>query len=158
METIEEKQEYLRVNVLEKGYDPNAFMSFLTEKKGDDAADLNAWTFPELKATVEEFIASLQQPQPQVVEHPQVNSIQNQGDVPNAIAENKQKETETGQDNENKDNNEIDNRKEEQSFDNSIPCAKTEVTELSKCDKVTITLSFPEKVEGGLFSKGYVTY
>ena len=153
METIEEKQEYLRLNVLEKGYDPNAFMNFLTEKKGDDASDLNKWSFAELKSTVEEFIASLQQPN--VVEQPPVNIIQNEGDVPHAI-ENSKSEVEVTNQDENKDNNE--NKNEEQSFENSIPCAKTEETELSKCDKVTITLSYPEKVEGGLFSKGYVTY
>ena len=136
METIEEKQEYLRLNVLEKGYDPNAFMNFLTEKKGDDASDLNKWSFAELKLTVEEFIASLQQPN--VVEQPPVNIIQNEGDVPHAIENSKSEEEVTNQD-ENKDNNE--NKNEEQSFENNIPCAKTEETEISKCDKVTITLS-----------------
>ena len=30
----EEKQNYLRENILEKGYDPNQFVSFLQSKKG----------------------------------------------------------------------------------------------------------------------------
>ena len=64
MENLEEKQNYLRENVLEKGYDPNIFMEFLVSKKGEEAADLNVWTFDEIKATVEEFKTNYQPTNP----------------------------------------------------------------------------------------------
>jgi len=48
MET-EEKQNYLRTEILEKNYDADEFLQYLVSKKGDDAADLDLWTFDELK-------------------------------------------------------------------------------------------------------------
>lgn len=44
---IEEKQDYLRSEILEKGYDGETFAGFLAEKKGQ--VDLEAFTFEELK-------------------------------------------------------------------------------------------------------------
>lgn len=45
----EEKQNYLREEILERNYDTEAFLNFLVSKKGEDAADLDLWTFTELK-------------------------------------------------------------------------------------------------------------
>ena len=36
MDSDEEKQNYLRVNILEKGYDAEDFVAFLTTKKGEE--------------------------------------------------------------------------------------------------------------------------
>ncbi len=36
----EEKQNYLRQNILDKGYDANDFVSFLQSKKGEGASDI----------------------------------------------------------------------------------------------------------------------
>ena len=47
-ENIQEKQAYLRENVLEKAYDADEFMSFLQQKKGENGLDLNNWTMNEL--------------------------------------------------------------------------------------------------------------
>jgi hypothetical protein len=47
-EGIIEKQSFLRENILEKGYDANEFISFLTRKKVD-GADINKWTMHDLK-------------------------------------------------------------------------------------------------------------
>ena len=53
--TIEEKQEYLRQNILEKGYDANLFADYLITKKGEDGADIGAWSMEDLRKVVEEF-------------------------------------------------------------------------------------------------------
>jgi hypothetical protein len=45
----EHKQNFLREEILEKEYDPDDFLAFIVTKKGDDAADLDLWTFQELK-------------------------------------------------------------------------------------------------------------
>lgn len=45
----EAKQNYLRSEIIEKEYDPDQFLNFITSKKGEDAADLDIWTFQELK-------------------------------------------------------------------------------------------------------------
>ena len=46
----EEKQNFLRINVLEQGYDTELFVQLLVSKKGEEAADLDIWSFNELKA------------------------------------------------------------------------------------------------------------
>ena len=54
--TQEEKQNFLRETILEKGYDTNQFVQFLIDKKGEDGADVAVWSMPDLKAVVKEFI------------------------------------------------------------------------------------------------------
>ena len=54
--SIEEKQNYLRENILEKNYDTNSFIEFLKEKK-EDGDDIQNWSFPDLKQVVKEFIS-----------------------------------------------------------------------------------------------------
>ena len=52
----EEKQNFLRVKILEKGYDTNQFVQFLIDKKGENGADVSFWTMNDLKSVVREFI------------------------------------------------------------------------------------------------------
>ena len=52
----EEKQNFLREKILEKGYDTNQFVQFLIDKKGEDGADVSVWTMNDLKLVVKEFI------------------------------------------------------------------------------------------------------
>ena len=52
----EAKQNYLRENILEKGYDANVFVNFLIEKKGEGGADVSNWSLPDLQNVVKEFI------------------------------------------------------------------------------------------------------
>ena len=56
MDSEEEKQNYLRENILEKGYDAENFVLFLTEKKGDEGVNLSYWSLEELKYLVKEYI------------------------------------------------------------------------------------------------------
>ena len=52
----EEKQEYLRKNILEKGYEANSFEEFLVSKKGESAKDINNISMDELVQAVQEYI------------------------------------------------------------------------------------------------------
>ena len=54
-DSLEVKQEYLRTQILDKGYDADNFMAFLQEKKGEDGVDLSNWNISELKDAVTEF-------------------------------------------------------------------------------------------------------
>ena len=56
-EDLEQKQLYLRENILNKGYDAEDFMSFLKSKKGEIGLDLNNWSKWELEKAVTQFIA-----------------------------------------------------------------------------------------------------
>ena len=54
--TSEEKQQYLRENILDKNeIDANKFVEFLKEKKGEEGADISNWTMEDLKEVVKEF-------------------------------------------------------------------------------------------------------
>ena len=56
--TQEEKQIFLRQNILDKGYDTNSFVEFMINKKGgEEGADINNWTMSELKIVIREFIS-----------------------------------------------------------------------------------------------------
>ena len=55
----EEKQNYLRDNILDKGYNPNDFIFFLKTKKGEDGADLSNWTMEDLKNIVADFTSMI---------------------------------------------------------------------------------------------------
>ena len=54
--STEEKQNFLREKILEKGYDVNEFVQFLTEKKGEEGADVANWSMEDLIIVVNEFI------------------------------------------------------------------------------------------------------
>ena len=55
-ETMEEKQNFLRETILEKGYDVNQFIEFLIGKKGEGGADIAVWSMSDLRNVVKEFI------------------------------------------------------------------------------------------------------
>ena len=55
-ETLQ-KQNYLRENILNRGYDTNAFIDFLIGKKGEGGDDVANWSLPDLQNVVTEFIS-----------------------------------------------------------------------------------------------------
>ena len=54
--TTEEKQNFLRETILDKGYDVNQFVQFLIDKKGEGGADVAVWSMYDLQIVVKEFI------------------------------------------------------------------------------------------------------
>ena len=55
-ETLQ-KQNYLRENILDRGYDTNSFIDFLIGKKGEGGDDVANWSLPDLQNVVKEFIS-----------------------------------------------------------------------------------------------------
>ena len=53
--SIEEKQNYLRQEIIVKGYSPDEFTNFLNNVKGEKAFDLNSWSLEELYSIVKQF-------------------------------------------------------------------------------------------------------
>lgn len=154
----EQKQNYLRQNILNKGYEAEEFMSFLNSKKGEKGLDLKNWTLNELKETVTEFI-----------------TIKNEIENKNTQKKPKSNKTSTNKNN----NNQISNikideniindesKKNEEYLNNQlkliyepefIQCNISEATDISDTTGVQIKLSSPEKVDGGIFGKSYITY
>ena len=57
-ETEEQKKNYLRENILEKGYEAEDLVTYLTSKKGDEGINLSNWSLEELKSVVQEYISN----------------------------------------------------------------------------------------------------
>ena len=54
--TIEEKQNFLREKILDRGYYTGQFVQFLIDKKGEGGADVAVWSMHDLQIVVKEFI------------------------------------------------------------------------------------------------------
>ena len=142
-----EKQEYLRINILEKGYNADEFMEYLEVLKGEKGLEIQNWSKNDLIKAVQEFI--------------KIKNVEKEGN----IFEN----TEKNQINKNINNN-LENDNIEKNNDNNnnfnhifleedyLKCKISEITELSEKKNVEIIISDPETNEGGIFSKSYVTY
>jgi predicted transposase YbfD/YdcC len=73
IDSEEEKQNYLRENILDKGYEAEEFVSYLTSKKGEEGVNLNNWSLEELKSVVQEYIKN----------NPINNKIENDNNIQN---------------------------------------------------------------------------
>ena len=100
-DTLEQKQQYLRENILEKGYDPNKFSEFLTMKMGETGMDLENWPFNELCEATNEFIRIEKEneqkkvnennveKEEEIMEEKEINKIELNGDNQNEEKANK---------------------------------------------------------------------
>ena len=52
---IEIKQNYLRQEIIEKGYSPDGFANYLEKIGGENASDLNSYSLEDLQKIVQNF-------------------------------------------------------------------------------------------------------
>jgi len=52
---IEQKQQFLRSEIMDKGFDADSFSNFMISEKGENALQLENWTFEELQNVVYSF-------------------------------------------------------------------------------------------------------
>ena len=152
-EETQEKQNYLREKIMDAGYDTNAFVEFLIEKKGDAGADVANWSLSDLKDVVQEFIA--------------LNGG-NEGNEDDAQQQQEERYESNDAYNEPKETKQSSQPKQ-QNYRNTectygivtknvIHCVKSSSYEMSNCDNIQIKVGSFEKVEGKIFSKSYVSY
>ena len=151
----EEKQNYLRENILEKGYDANQFVEFLKSKKGEAGSDISNWSMVDLHEVVQEFISrnspekesELISPQQQEAVNQSNQNISSSVIKINIPKSKTQSSTPTLTD---------------EDYGLIIPefldCQKSEKTELSKYDEIEISVKEPKKVNNGFFSKTFINY
>ena len=158
----EEKQNYLRQNILDKGYDANEFVSFLISKKGEAASDISNWSMKDLHIVVQEFISNHKN---EIDSNPQNN--QNQEIQPQT--ENKSNDFEIIENNMvnmNKNSNQKNKGQNLESNDENfgivipefIECQKAEINGLNEQENIEITVTDPQKVNNGFFSRTYVNF
>ena len=135
-ESFEEKQKYIKDNILEKGYDPDIFMEFLLNKKKEISINLNNWTMLEIRDATNEFL--------QLYPVPFENNFK--------IKKDKEKE-----ENDNF-NIIIDEKEENLPQEKYVSCGLIEETLISKQNKIEIKVSEPQIEKGGIFSFSYSSY
>ena len=59
--SLEEKQLYLKQEIIDQSYDGNEFSNFISGIRGEENVDLESWSFEDLKSVVAKF-KSLYQP------------------------------------------------------------------------------------------------
>ena len=196
--STEEKQNFLREKILDKGYDTSQFVQFLTEKKGEDGADVANWTMEDLIQVVNEFIKlnggeveeDVKKPEPkkeikkkvsmfdimpdtkpkkpdsQLNINPQsksqsseIKKSQNNLNITQSHSQNAPKVQKIQTTPVNSSNNMTGTESEYGIIIKDVKeCKPLEQTELSKYNKLKITVTKPEKKTEGFFSKTYVTY
>ena len=172
-EDLQNKQAYLRENVLEKGYDADEFMEFLQEKKGENGLDLSNWTMKELTIAVADFINNKNKENEQDDE-----IIRNMNKIEEVDEEDIISQRESMNLNENNKTNNIVNTDEEVANNNLNEikenvnenilninpddkfgkCQISEKTVISYTDAVKVKISNPQKIDGHIFSKSFIQY
>ena len=146
---LNEKQTFLRENILEKGYDPEDFMKLLQSKKGELGLDLSSWSMDELREAVKEFTKENS-------DFEEGNENISPGNLPKD--ENDENNFPPADeiydlDKFSKDHPEGSGPKEEYG-----KCAITEFTQFSDKDNIVVKVTNTEKVSGGIFSKSFISY
>ena len=142
--TLKQKQIFLRENVLDKGFNTDEFMNLLHSKKGESGLDLNNWSMSELSSVVSEFTSMLNQNENINNNSNDSNKNENRNEKDEdyeQICLQKFKEQQLNE--------------QQQEFEK---CQKIKNTELSKNNNVMINISFPEKIEKGVFKKSFISY
>ena len=153
--TQEDKQNYLRENILEKGYDVNMFINYLKSQKGEEGADISNWSMSDLQKVVQDFVnlhklnQICRSEENSNINNPQINQVIDQNNNINQ------------QNNPSQNIENLGSLKEEDfgiTIPDNIECRKSETTELCKYKELEITVSDPKKVDKGFFSKAYIDF
>ena len=144
---IKEKQEYLRINILEKGYDANEFMQYLKLLKGERGLAIENWSKNDLIKAVHDF---------KRVNPPNQNNQNSQNNQNNIESQ------ENGGGNENFENpnnyNNTNNNTNQILAQEFLTCKLSERSELTSKNNIIITLSFPNSFSETLFKSLYFIF
>ncbi len=146
----QQKQQYLRENILDKGYDANEFMEYFKESSGIQEINLNDYTMENLIDVVNGFYAKKNENN--VAPNPQ-NTFPS---IPKELRSDS--EQDNNNDGSGNSNSLSSGQVNENGVEEIVKCIQMEKTEFSKLQELEIKIAFPEKVEAGIFSKPYMTY
>ncbi len=145
-ENLEYKQQYLRSEIIDQGYNPDDFGEFMVKLSSDENPNLENWSFDELKYIVEKYKSTISE----ILAKENTKEIQN-----NDIKQEKQQNEEI-KDIQNKEN-EFPNEAL-QDYEKIIQTVKLEDNPLTNTEELNITISNPVKINPGFFSSSYYQY
>jgi len=144
-EKTEKMQNYLRKEIIDKGYSPEDFANYLKKIKGENGTDLNLWSIEELYYVVPQFQESQ--------EHQKQNNKNNFS----KYEENIEQDTDyLGEEDGDLWGNKMPKKNANKKINCIINCKKLEKSELvTNRDKMKIILTNAEIKKEGLFSSSY---
>ena len=144
-EQIEKKQNFLRKEIIDKGYSPEDFANYVKNIKGENGADLNLWSIEELYIIVPQFQESHGMQKE--------NNTQNYSNFNNAI---EQESEHLGNEDEDLWGNKIPKLKK---YNCIVKCKKMENSELiNNKENLNIIINNAEIKKDGLFSSSYYEF
>ena len=155
--TLEEKQNYIKENLINKGYDSFLFTQFLCKKSGKQDFDLNDFTMNEISDGIKEFMHSTPLGKSIDASAPPLHKTEKKEKKKNIF------ESFLGINTNKKDTKNDNISKPEKNYDygfrlpEKLKCQNVEETEISRYEDLPIKIGFPQKVEKG-FLKKTVTY
>ena len=168
-ESIEEKQLFLRNEIIDQGYNPEAFSNYMGSLRGENGLDLETWSFQDLQKVVNDFKSQMAQHQQNQAEMPpQQNESQNQEqeqnvqqnqeqDIEGAVKDNTVPEKAEQKPVTNSDSNAFPNDPFEK-YEQIIKTGKLKNNDITDQNNLFVTISNPKKVNPGLFSASYFQY
>lgn len=130
-DTTEIKQNYLRNEIIEKGYDPEEFSTYISNIRGEEGVDLALWTMEELENVVKDF---------QKKQKPDLSQNANE-EYKSSYIEKQQQKTEI--DNEKKITDEQETKEQKDNENNNVNIINNDVNTNNKdifnCEQSTIT-------------------
>ena len=166
---LESKQLFLRQEIIDQGYDPSDFNTYMCSIRQEENIDLNNWTFDEIKEVITNYKELLSQKEN---EENKENIIDNNNDNINNNDNTNNNENNNDNNNDNVNNGELGriterhtssliNPKTEEPFDNYQKignCKKLEPNELTERDDLRVIVSDAIKINPGFFSISYYQY
>ena len=183
-----EKQNLIREEIINKGYDSIQFIEYLIQCKGPGGENINSWSLQDLKYAIKDFIElnkrnsknennvenkkeekSNNNVEQNTINKPlNKNQIQNENkfDMPAPLAPQEKNLSESVLMNiiDIKNNIFTDSSKKLEKIDyglqtpDSLDCRPIDKTDLSAHEEVYIKIGFPEKISGGFFGRDSVSF
>ena len=168
-DSIEDKQLFLRNEIIEQGYNPEVFSNYMGSiRGGENDLNLETWSFKDLQKVVNDFKIQMAQNQNNQVQMPsqqnefqsqeQEQNLQQNQDIEGAVKDNTIPEkVEQQKPTNNSDNNGFPNDPFEK-YEQIIKTGKLKNNDITDKNNLYVTISNPIKVNPGIFSSSYYQY
>ena len=170
-----EKQKLMREEIINKGYDSIKFIEYLIQCKGPGGENINNWSITDLKNAIKDFIYLCENSKNEInkevksePQKPELNKIESDKNIdmsaPSAPKEKNLGESFLMSVIDIKNNIFSDSSKQNEKIDyglktpDSLNCRPLDNTDLGKQEEIYIKIGFPEKVDGGFFSRDTVSF
>ena len=168
-----EKQNLIREEIIDKGYDSIKFIEYLIQCKGPGGENINKWSITDLKNAIIDFKyindnSKKDNDKESDSSKPSINKneIENNIDMsaPSAPKEKNLGETILMSVIDIKNNIFSDSSKQNENIDyglkipNNLDCRQIDNTDLGKQEEIYVKIGFPEKIDGGFFGRDSVSF